>query len=364
MSAIGVDKIGLTAPLSLLKIRPDFASEVTSRRNGATGEALKENLLYTDQSGRSVTGIMATVNTPNYQATFTAGRDGKPLFALQFSGCAVASNNVVPLDRDRLVEAVRKVGRDLEERGCVVDLERLSLYRLDATRNNEMQEPTSSYFPLLAAGGMRKTTRRNDFGGTGFVVGPKSKIWEAAGYDKEQELLFKGYEMGLCDPNTLRIEARALKGAAVRNIFGVRTVEDVIANWENIKAGFITTVKANVVKLPPNATNGGAASPQSLEDAAVAEMRQFEDELGANWWRLSGSILRDSYWVNRYGLKAASAAVGRVLGNETDTAKKHTRRVHQLLEQAAHRRVLEATAPSGRVNAVLYEEIKSKLLAA
>jgi hypothetical protein len=312
--------------------------------------------LYCDTSGREVTGNIASYNTPNFQFGIKPDRAGVGSIALlQFSAGAYSKNNLEPLDRDRTMEVVRRVERDLDERGAKLKLERAKLIRVDIAKNAVLSRPVACYAPALAAAGASKRTRKQDFGGTGFVVGNKS--WEIGFYDKGEEMKEKGYEPADCPANSLRAEYRSmsLSLTCVRDCD--RTVPNLLKGWKTLETDYNQAMRREVFRPKLEAAKKQAPDFDKLADEVTATQTRFI------WQRFKNEAML-MLLVEHMGLEAAKDFAATKFGFDarTKAGRRQIERMHAELERAAFAVKMAGTNENGDLILALYEELSAAIL--
>ncbi len=355
-SSIGLDKLGFLLPVEDVAVSPDCAARVGSAINAATGESMTPRTLYRDTSGREVVGNIASLNTPNYQFGIKPDRAGSGSLALlQFSAGAFSKNNLEPLDRERTMEILRRVERDLDERGVKLKLERAKLIRVDVAKNVVLSRPVACFAPALAASGASKRTRKLDFGGTGFVVGNKS--WEIGFYDKGEEMKEKGYDPAECPVNSLRAELRFMKihPTCVRDVD--RTVPNLLKGWKTLEADYNQAMRREVFR--PKLEKAKKQTPDFKQLAG--EVKQTGER--CLWQRFKSEAML-MLLVEHYGLEGAKNFAATEFGFDASTkaGKRQIERMHAELERAAFAVQMAGKNENGDQILALYEELSAKIL--
>jgi hypothetical protein len=355
-SELGLDKLAFLLPEDEVAISPDFPARVGSAVNAATGETVTPRRLYRDTSGREVTGSVASFNTPNYQFSMSPDRAGSgSICQVHFSAGAFSKNNLEPLDRDRTMEVTRAVQADLQENGVELDLRRAQLYRVDIAKNVPLSRPVACYAPALAGVGAKKRTRKQDFGGTGFVVGNKS--WQIALYDKAQEMRERGHEPSECPVNTLRAELRStrIQLTCVRD--SQKTVANLIRGWDTLQGDYNQAMKKQVFRPKLEAAKTQAPDFKKLADEVVAtpKLRKWQ------WFKSEAMLM---LLVQHMGLEAAKdfAATSFGIDSKTDSGSRQVERMHAELDRAAFALSMAGTNADGDSILALYEELSAAIL--
>jgi hypothetical protein len=309
--------------------------------------------------GSSVSGSKAFLNTPDYQFTVKPDWEtGTPLCLVQFSAGAFAETNLEPLDKDGAAEATLAVQRDLKSRGAALDLNSAKLVRLDVAQNVALDEPVDSYAPLFASVGGKKRVSKQDFGGTGFLLG--NTQWQLAAYDKGAQMKEKGYELQLRPVNTLRLESRLMRSRVIRDRLGLTasTLPELRENWTALRPAFDKTLRSQLFR------HSSSVGRLCFLDFDVAAQMAFEGPKSREWARFKSMAALGSL-IGQLGLAGAKNFADKWFTPEnTASAIRQRRRYHAELDAVAFRLSLDGSAPSGRSLLTLYRELEQKLLAA
>ena len=352
---IGVDKLTFFLSSSEFRVSPEFEARVEMPVSSSTGAALDTRPIYTDTSGRTVTGRLVSLNAPDYQLTLKADRDGRGAICLvQFSAGAFSDSNLEPLGRDEAVEKTRLVQEDLAQRGLEADLSAARLSRLDVVRNVQMSEPVACYAPAMAAMGAKRRTRKMDFGGTGFILG--NKQWEVSMYDKAEEMKQKGYALTPCPENTLRPELRFLKFRSSGLTVG-SNVMDLRKSWDDLGTVYRARMKRDIFRAKLEAKQD---VPFDLERL----LRHVAQSGSKHLWQHFKSEALLQWLVSEWGLEAAKhrACVGLEFDPATESGKRQIRRVHDELTQAHFALQMQEQPKVGRQVKRLYSELRRRVL--
>jgi hypothetical protein len=352
---IGIDKITLFLPVSEMTVDPHFPAKVHNSENAATGRMTSHQQLFWNGE-RYVTGARATYNTDNYQVTIAPDRGGGAANCLiQWSGRAFEGNNEIPLDRARLEETARDVKEELAGVGLDVPIWDAKLVRVDLAKNCEMNHPISSYTPVFGALQGRKSMNKQDFGGTGFLMGNTQR--QVVLYDKGAEMHAKGLDLAECPVNTLRPECRLMKGASVRDALGAETLPDLLRGWEKIPGAYNHSLERDVFR--PKMEKKIGASLDFYEEA-----RFIMDSAFLRKWQAFKADVGLLLLVERFGLEFAKEFAAFELVEDTSTAagKRQVKRINADLEQAAFAIAMSDAVAERTPLQELYRELKQAVL--
>ncbi len=352
---IGIDKITLFLPVSELTVEPHFAASIHNTQNAATQESKSHQQLFWNGE-RFVTGQKATFNTDDYQVTIAPDRGGgAPNCIVQWSARAFAGSNEVPMDRDAVEHAARNVRDELREAGLHFPMEKARLVRVDPAKNFELSHPVASYTPVLGALQGRKSMNKQDFGGTGFLMGNTQR--QVCFYDKGAEMHAKGLELAECPQNTLRAECRWMKGRVVRDALGVETLEDLRRGWEKIPSAYVHSMEQDVFRAKMEKRIG--ASLDFYEEAKFIMDSEFLRK-----WQAFKSDVGLLMLVDKFGLEFAKEFVAFELVDDSTSSvgKRHIKRMHAELEQAAFAIKMSDDAPDRTPLQELYRELRRAVL--
>ncbi len=364
---LGLDKLAFYLSPSDIEFRPEFAASIRRADvNSATGEIGRESELWRPRvrvRGRTrelapVSGSLAFLNTPDYQFTVKPdGKTGTAFCMVQFSSGAFEETNLLPLDRDGAAEIALKVQRDLAERGAALDLDRAKLVRLDVANNVILDDPVDAYAPLFSGVGARKRVSKQDFGGTGFLVG--NTRWQLALYDKGAQMRAKGLEGALCPVNTLRPELRLMKAPVIRERLGLTacTLPELRSKWSALRPAYDEALRSEIFR------HSGEANKPALFDFDACAVFALESG-GRRAWERFKSYSALGALVTQMGLPAAKRLVSRHFApGATEVEKRQRLRYAEQLDAVAFRLSLDGSVSSGRSLLTLYQELESKLLA-
>jgi hypothetical protein len=352
---IGIDKITLFLPVSEMTVDPHFAASIHNTQNAATQEPKSHQQLFWNGE-RYVTGQRATFNTDDYQVTISPDRGGgAPNCIVQWSARAFSGSNEIPLDRDGLLHVASCVCESLADSGLHFPVEKARLVRVDLAKNVEMSHPVASYTPVFGALQGRKSMNKQDFGGTGFLMGNTQR--QVVLYDKGAEMHAKGMELDECPVNTLRPECRLMKGRVVRDALGVETLEDLRRGWEKIPSAYAHSMEQDVFRKKMEKKIG--ASLDFYEEAKFIMDSEFMRK-----WQAFKADVGLLMLVDKFGLDFAKEFVAFELVDDSTTAagKRQIKRMHAELEEAAFAIKMCDDAPDRTPLQELYRELRRAVL--
>jgi hypothetical protein len=354
-SQLGIDKLQLLLPVSEVAFRPDFPAIVEKPINAATGEYLRDRLLYATD-GLEVTGAKAYYNSENFNLSILPHRDGgSSLVLVHFSGAAYNDTNLLPMDADQTLEAARAVQDELDFLGCDFEVEKAKITRMDIARNVKLSHPVACYAPAFSALNCRKRVDKMDFGGTGFLVGNKG--WEIGFYDKGAEMHEKGIELAACPENTLRPEVRYKKSQTVREATGVETLADLKQKWLGLKDSYLSSLTRDVFR--PKMEAKTEATLDFYQEARFVS----ESGLKRKWQAFKGEVGL-LLLVRDMGLEAAKHFATNHLVEDPDSeaGTRQVKRQNAELDAADYALRMQHEAPSGTLVKELYRELKRETL--
>ncbi len=352
---IGIDKITLFLPVPELTVEPHFPAKIHNTENAATGCFTSHQQLFFNGE-RYVTGQKATFNTDDYQVTIAPDRGGgAPKCIVQWSGRAFAGSNEVPMDSDRVCDVAGRVTRELEDAGLFFPMDKARLVRVDLAKNVELSHPVASYTPVFGALQGRKSMDKQDFGGTGFLMGNTQR--QVAFYDKGAEMYAKGMELEECPVNTLRPECRLMRGRVVSAALGVKTLEDLRRGWEKIPGAYVHSMEQDVFRKKMETKIGAALD-------FYQEAKFIMDSEFLRKWQAFKSDATPMMLVERFGLDFAKQFVAFELVDDPDTptGKRQIKRMHTELDQAAFAMKISDSSPDCTPLQQLYKELRRAVL--
>ncbi len=352
---IGIDTITLFLPVPELTVEPHFAPGIHNITNGATGDPKSHQQLYWNGE-RFVTGQKASFNTDDYQVTIRPDRGGgAPNCSVQWSARAFAASNEVPMDSDRVCDVASRVSCELEAAGLIFPMKKARLVRVDLAKNVEMAHSVASYTPIFGALQGRKSMNKQDFGGTGFLMGNTQR--QVCFYDKGAEMHAKGLDLDECPINTLRPECRLMRGRVVTAALGVETLEDLRRGWEKIPSAYVHSMEQDVFRAKMEQKIG--ASLDFYEEAKFIMDSEFSRK-----WQAFKADVGLLMLVDKFGLEHVKEFVAFELVEDSTTVagKRQIKRMHAELEQAAFAIQMSDEAPDQTPLQELYKELRRAVL--
>jgi hypothetical protein len=317
--------------------------------NAGTGELATEHVLWRI-NGREVRGMKAWHNSERVNITFNPRREApgtQALCILQFSVPKVATGgNYYPTDYRGTQAALEAVQKHLDDVGIRANLKRATVGRLDAAKTVAAREPFAGYAPVLSRLQGKRTERR-DYGNM-FLFG--NTRWEAAFYDKCEEMRRAKVPVAGLPVNSVRAELRALKASKVRELFGIERAGELVDSLDHIRAVYRSHMEEQLFKheLPDD---------PALSRSDLVEQLTVCKERSRFWYRA---------WCTGYAMQqlardadALKYAV-RVVASDPKTA----RRIIKEIEQGEREGLaLQQVGPSSRTWGELYDELREKVLA-
>jgi hypothetical protein len=352
---IGIDKITLFLPISDVIIEPHFPAKIHNTENAATGRMTSHQQLFYN-GDRFVTGQRATYNTDDFQLTIAPDRGGgAPNCIVQWSAHAFADSNEIPMDKERIFSSAHDVRKQLGDAGLSFATDKARLVRVDLAKNVEMSQPVAAYTPVFGALNGRKSMSKQDYGGTGFLMGNTQR--QVCFYDKGAEMHAKGVELDECPVNTLRPECRLMKGRVVVNALGVETLPDLLRGWEKIPGAYTHSMEQDVFRPKMEKKIGAALD-------FYQEAKFIMDSEFLRKWQAFKSDATPMMLVERFGLEFAKQFVAFELVADPDSAsgKRQAKRMHDDLDQAAFSIRMSEAAPDRTPLQQLYQELRRQVL--
>jgi hypothetical protein len=317
--------------------------------NAGSGEMATEHVLWRI-GGREVRGMKAWHNSERINITFNPRREApgtQALCILQFSVPKVATGgNYYPCDFRGTQAALEAVQKHLDDVGIRANLKRATVGRLDAAKTVEAREPFAGYAPVLSRLQGKRTERR-DYGNM-FLWG--NTRWEAAFYDKLEEMRRLKLRVDGLPPNSVRAELRALKAAKVREMFQIERAGELVANLDHIRNTYRVQMEAQLFRheLPEDPLLSRADLVEQLTEARERSHHWFRA-----WFRAWGmqQLARDA--------EALKFAV-RQVAPDRQTANRIIRDIEQGEREGL---ALQKIGPSSRTWGALYDELREKVLA-
>jgi hypothetical protein len=259
------------------------------------------------------------------------------------------------MDRDTVADTAARVTRELEAAGLFFPMKKARLVRVDPAKNFELSHRIASYTPVLGALQGRKSMNKQDFGGTGFLMGNTQR--QVCFYDKGAEMHAKGLELAECPQNTLRAECRWMKGRVVRDALGAETLEDLRRGWEKIPGAYAHSMEQDVFR--PKMEKRIGAALDFYEEAKFIMDSEFLRK-----WQAFKSDVGLLMLVDKFGLEFAKEFVAFELVDDSTTVagKRQIKRMHAELEQAAFAIKMSDDAPDRTPLQQLYKELRRAVL--
>ncbi len=256
---------------------------------------------------------------------------------------------------DALQAVASRVGNELANVGMSFPMAEARLVRVDLAKNIELSQPVAAYTPVFGALQGRKSMDKLDFGGTGFLMGNTQR--QVVLYDKGAEMHAKGLPLDECPINTLRPEARLMKGRAVRSALDAETLPDLLRGWEKIPPAYMHSMEQDVFRAKLEKRIGAALD--FYEEAKFIMDGEFSRK-----WQAFKSDVGLLMLVDKFGLEFAKQFVAFELVDDSTTAagKRQIKRMHAELDQAAFAIKMSDTAPDRTPLQQLYAELKKATL--
>jgi hypothetical protein len=317
--------------------------------NAGSGAIGAEHVLWRT-NGREVRGVKAWHNSERFNVTLNPRREApgtQAVCLVQFSVPKVAhGGNYYPTDHKGTVAALAAVQKHLDDIGIKCNVTRASVARLDAAKTIEGREPFSGYAPVLSRLQGKRTERR-DYGNM-FLWG--NTRWEAAFYDKLEEMRRLKLSVAGLPAHSVRAELRALKAVKVREMFGFSTVAQLVDGLDHVRAVYREQMEAQLFRheLPADPVLSSSDLVEQLEAARDRSPYWFRA-----WFRAWGmqQLARDA--------DALKQAVRLVAPNRM-TAYRIIREIEQGEREGL---ALQKLGPSSTTWGALYDELKEKVLA-
>jgi hypothetical protein len=320
--------------------------------NAATGELCSNHPLWHD-GACYIEGSKAFHNGEDFNVTLKPMSPSEPGSVgcfVQFSVPKVATgDNFYATDYKGTAAALATVEKYLRDVGVRTNIKTASLSRLDAFKTVQADEPYQAYHPILSMLQGQRMAKR-DYGTTFLWA---NTVQEICVYDKVAEMEHRRVSVLKVPANSLRFEFRMLKARKVQDMLGMRSAADLLNGYDHVATVYQQHLHKQLFQ-------------RSVSDVAMLTARQFEEQL-----RYYKDDLGKRFWCNDYlmaaGMRALAAdadalkqAAKKVSGNRVTAA-----RVCRQIEAARLDAVaLEIIAPAKRPLCELYDELKSKVLAA
>jgi hypothetical protein len=318
-----------------------------------TGE-LKANFPLWHNGQSTVEGAYAYRREGHFNATI------KPQFKTDGTGTAAAcyvrfelpkfagGSNFHALDKSGVMDAIRAAGAALDGFGIKTNIETAQIARLDAFKNAVMSEPVSCFQPVLS---LLKGSRMKQRGyEEGF-------LWENGRqqicfYDKLRKMRHDKLPVAGLPANVLRGELRFLKSNKVRDALSMKSVRDLVENYEEVRRVYQDTMSKQLFRV---STTG---STVMVESALKEEMAFFQERYGREWL--------DAYF-RTFGLhcllqKASIETVVGVVDELTENRMAKSRMKNKLSKLRFDAEALYPATGSKRTVGELYDELREKII--
>lgn len=330
------------AGADLMVVHP--ATDFSTGETGAVHPLFRVN-------GSTVLGSKAFHNGLDFNVTIQNVVKDSPADVecfVQFSAPKVASGENYHLaDALMSAKACTDIESRLSEMGIKTNVSNGFISRLDAAKNVSCSEPTPSYFPVLSMLSGKRMGKR-DYGTT-YLWGNKSH--EICAYDKVTEMVNRKVSIEKVDPQTLRFEWRLLKAAKFKDATGMRTVSDVLSNYDHLGKCYRDAMENQLF----------SASVPEIQRLRASDIEQelslFLERGDSCWW---------GAWLRASALKGVLLDYDTVLGAAVKVAKNRTeasriRRDFQKWRMDALA-LVESESPDRQNLSQLYGELKDKTL--
>ena len=313
-----------------------------------TGSKLEYPLFQTPSHGAHY-GSKAYLNADNWNLTLKPLAGGRATGA--FLQLSVPKNyygsNFYSVGEEGTKAVLKKVERELKEKGVDTPLNEASLSRVDTFKNIEPEEPFSSYYSLFSLLKARKAIQRGY--GTTFLLSNTQQ--EFCVYDKLEEMRERKLETTNL-PNTMRFEHRLLNKQKVQNVYGFGKVEDLFhGGYEVVKEKQVESWKGSLFNF--TAEELVVLGSKQLEQ----EMRRFKERSPSGWF----SKFLKAYGAYYLASHAGKEVIVEALQNFEADRMKIWRAVQVFEEAERELMVLKQEEGSNKTLGVLYEELRRKV---
>jgi hypothetical protein len=259
------------------------------------------------------------------------------------------------MDKERIFSSAHDVRKQLGDAGLSFATDKARLVRVDLAKNVEMSQPVAAYTPVFGALNGRKSMSKQDYGGTGFLMGNTQR--QVCFYDKGAEMHAKGVELDECPVNTLRPECRLMKGRVVVDALGAETLPDLLRGWEKIPGAYTHSMEQDVFRAKMEKKIGAALD-------FYQEAKFIMDSEFLRKWQAFKSDATPMMLVERFGLEFAKQFVAFELVEDPDSAsgRRQAKRMHDELDQAAFAIRMSEAAPDRTPLQQLYQELRRQVL--
>ena len=342
--------------LSNYRIRNNAALTINRGNFSVATGVVQEVPLYTDTQGTTLYGKNAWYNSEDKKLKVDLSYfSGSIYLSAEFSiPKQVRDNNYRPIAANELKQAFQRVENELAEVGIETDISQAKLSRLDTFRNIETNEETASYGRLFGLLQAKRTTDKNTYGATTWLM--KNTQRQYCIYDKLEEMKNRNESVETF-PNTLRFEHRCLSRRVVGSFLELEkpTVEELEKySWQELQEKSTAAWLDNFFRYDiPNIET-------MAESEMRAEMQFFQEKFGRNWL---------SQYLKAYGAYHLAKTAGgidvfiKALDN-LEANRMQINRTKKVLEQVILTvEGLRLDTNSPKTLGALYEELKTKMIA-
>jgi hypothetical protein len=140
----------------------------------------------------------------------------------------------------------------LEQAGITADYNQMKVSRIDITQDTTTDHVTETYFPALSILGGSRLKKRNE--PTTYYHGNSQR--QICTYDKTSHIFDLTNGNGIIEPNTTRMEVRALNSRETAKILNVNRFNDVLQiTTDNLRNIYTGNLKTNLFHLNPHSSN-------------------------------------------------------------------------------------------------------------
>jgi hypothetical protein len=268
--------------------------------------------------------------------------------------------NSKPTTKDEVNEGFQMLQQCARDIGVNCNIYQATISRLDTFSNHQMSQPVADYMPILKHLPVPSPSMyRRDY--------PTSVLWSnrrqrKTFYDKNEEIRSRGVASPFNGLNIMRYERGALCAAKVRSDYAVRTVQQLLDDFDAVtsKAHALTTKDWLKFKMPdPDITPTEVQSAQSFDS-----MNQLDLQMSSllNLYGAKGidKLLAVRGWESlceAYGEAEVVRAIGASNGDKYAT----TSRIKSKQKRAAFELAYAGVSASGKPLSALYQELQEKL---
>jgi len=317
-----------------------------------TGEKLNEHELFQTVAGRKHYGSRAFLNTEFWNLDlkpYAFAENGVACF-LHFSVPKVHNGSNYYSVGEQGTEAVfDKVEEELKEKGFHCNIQNADFSRVDTFKNIEPEEPFETYSALFGLLNARRGLKRSY--GTTYLVGNTQQQFIV--YDKLEEMRRQELEVSSF-PETMRFEHRLLNKQKINSVLGFVQVADLF------KGGYALIKDIRKESWRESLFKYEVEEVVQLGSQELAlEMEYFARKHGSRWF----SYFLKSYGAFHLAQFAGVEVVEKALEHMEANRMKVYRAVKTLEEAERELLFYKKEHASSKTYAVLYEELKDKVLA-